>query len=392
MQLIANELGSGKKPPPELLSILINFILQPKTKIKTRHDKKRHFLACRKAYHILLDVLHLFGSSIFNRIWMEFGTNTARATALNMNGKRKRQSGNSSDSDEDMFTKYVGEFEDLWQLIRVVLKYSKNTLESVCRRYVADLLVKVLKCDVKSKKGIVSTMKKSKFISLLSKDTLGICSKFDKILEMITQHMPYFDERQLEVATDLLNMLITITCYNGLGDQNGLLTQMYKYVRLMTGEMSQQTMEMIRYPSFIIALCDLALSDVDVSRVDEHSLHFRKSKHKPLYLDKIFKYVFRTSPSNIQSIDDIYKHVLIVYRYCETIFTTSSIRAHRLTNESPWALADDQLIYLLEYSHESVDYWEAIMESLIEEYNDDHIKEKIRWLIKFTKLTVTCSV
>jgi hypothetical protein len=160
----------------------------------------------------------------------------------------------------------------------------------------------------------------------------------------------------------------------------------------MNGRMSEQFLEMTKYPSFIISLCDLALSDVDVSRVDQQDLHFRKSKHKPLHLEKIFKYVFKTSPISIESIDDIYKHTLLVYRYCQSIFTTSSIRAHRLTNESPWALADDQLIYLLEYSHNSVDCWESIMEPLIEQYNDVHIKEKIRWLIKFTKLTVTDSI
>jgi hypothetical protein len=50
-------------------------------------------------------------------------------------------------------------------------------------------------------------MKKALFISLLPKDMLGGCSKFEKFLEMITKHMPYVDELQLEIATDLLNMV-----------------------------------------------------------------------------------------------------------------------------------------------------------------------------------------
>jgi hypothetical protein len=36
---------------------------------------------------------------------------------------------------------------------------------------------------------------------------LGGCSKFEKFLEMITKQMPYIDERQLERATDLFNMV-----------------------------------------------------------------------------------------------------------------------------------------------------------------------------------------
>jgi ubiquinone biosynthesis protein Coq4 len=59
---------------------------------------------------------------------MEFGLNTARMAVLNKNGKRKRQNTNNSDSDEEMFIKHIGEFEDFWHLVRVVLSHPRNTL------------------------------------------------------------------------------------------------------------------------------------------------------------------------------------------------------------------------------------------------------------------------
>lgn len=159
----------------------------------------------------------------------------------------------------------------------------------------------------------------------------------------------------------------------------------------MDAECCQQLMQVIKYPTFLIEICDKALSDTNVSRVEEPYRHFRNSSHMPLHLEKVLFYVFKTLP-NSDSLQDIYRHVSIVSKYCMCVLSTASISHKRASPETNSALSEDQLLLLITNQNQVLDDWEIMIEQEMHKNNeirDLEIIEKICWTVKLTRLTIT---
>jgi hypothetical protein len=159
----------------------------------------------------------------------------------------------------------------------------------------------------------------------------------------------------------------------------------------MTSDGCQQFMQIIKYPTFLIALCDKALADTDVSKVGKEHRHFRNSPHVPLRLEKMFFYVFNTLPLTIDSLECIYRHIVIVAKYCMSVLSTATIRHKRNNTTINTALSEGQLELLVTRQNEASD-WEIEMEKLIHNSGCDldlDMIEKIRWAMKLTILTLT---
>lgn len=172
---------------------------------------------------------------------------------------------------------------------------------------------------------------------------------------------------------------------------NELVSQVYTFFQEMTADNCQQFMQTIKYPTFVIALCDKALADTDVSRVEKEYRHFRNSSHVPLKLDKIFFYTFSTLPHSTDNLEAIYRHIVVVSKYCMSVLSTATVNHKRFTAITNSALPEDQLELLVTRQNDAQN-WEMEMEQLIHNCGGDldfDAIEKIRWAMKLTILTLS---
>lgn len=158
----------------------------------------------------------------------------------------------------------------------------------------------------------------------------------------------------------------------------------------MNAESCQQLMQVIKYPSFLIEICDRALADTDVSLVGPEYSHYRNTPHRPLHLEKVLFYVLKTLPHS-KLLPNIYRHVSIVSKYCMCVFSTASISHKKESPETNSALSEEELLLLITYQTEALDDWEIMLEQAMgnDACYDLGIVEKIRWAIKLTRLTIT---
>ncbi|KAI8987415.1 hypothetical protein BDF20DRAFT_904540 [Mycotypha africana] len=384
MSLLENAYGTGKKPPFALLLALINFILKPKHSFKKKQTLKEHWLHCKRAHAILLDILSVFGPKIFNPMWNQFryfeliSTEEAKAA--------------QDDDYDDLDTEELANYSDFWNFTDRTLNCEAQNLEAKCRILMLDFFVNVLQVDLKYRVDSEASMQDAIFVRTLKKDALSRISKFDNYIKILLRTFPQKDENLLHLTGDILNMLITISCFARIAKMDDLVTQLYIPFQEMSTDICQQLMQSIKYPSFLIALCDKAVSDTDISKVEEQHKHYRHTQHVPLHLEKLFFYVLKTLPHDKKNLDSIYRHVAIVSKYCMAVFATATVRHKRENSGTNSALPESQLELLIMHQHEAVEKWETMIENLIDDARfrkDLDTIEQIRWAIKLTRLTMT---
>ncbi|KAL7334182.1 hypothetical protein PS15p_202988 [Mucor circinelloides] len=384
MQLIVNQVASHKKPPFNILITLINFILQPKDTLRNKRKLIDHWLECKQAHAILLDILNLYGPDIFLPVFNEF-----RSFEI-ISAKEKKSL--RDESYELLDTKRLGEYRDFWNFTDRLLSATTSDLETKCCVLILDFFVNVLQADLKSRVHCESEVVKSIFMRTLKRDALNKLSKFDHYLKLLLREFPNQNEDLFHLTGDILNMIITVASFDKVSSMQDLVSQTYIHFQEMTTDACQQFMQIIKYPSFILALCDLALADTDVSLVPEEHKHYRKLKHRPLTLQKLFFYVFKTLPLEPDSLENIYRHVAVVSKYCMCVLSTATVSHKRDNTETNTAFPSDQLELLISEKDEVVLHWENTIEKLLcdNKFIDDlETLEKIRWSMKIVKVTLT---
>ncbi|KAI8642035.1 hypothetical protein BD408DRAFT_417233 [Parasitella parasitica] len=393
MQLIENSIASHKKPPFNILISLVNFILKPKNYLKTRPKLTAHWLECKRAHGILLDVLNMYGPDIFLPVFNEFRSFEIIST-IEKNNLR-------DESYELLDTKMLAEYRDFWAFLDRLLSATRKDLETKCRRLVLDFFVNVLQVDLKSRVHCESEVMNSIFTRTLKRDALNKLSKFDYYLKLMLRDFPNRDEELFHLTGDILNMTITVSSFDKVSNMEDLVSQIYIHFQEMNTDACQQFMQLVKYPTFILTLCDHALADTDVSNVPEEYRHFRKSKHKPLTLQKLFFYVFKTLPFEPESLESIYRHVAVVSKYCMCVLSTATISHKRDTSRANaegsnaartnTAFPDDQLELLITEKDAAITNWEATIEKLLLDHKfvgDLPLLEKIRWSMKIVRVTL----
>ncbi|KAK4516368.1 uncharacterized protein ATC70_011339 [Mucor velutinosus] len=384
MQLIENQVASHKKPPFNILITLINFILQPKNELRNKDKLVKHWLECKRAHALLLDILSLYGPDIYLPVFNEF-----RSFEL-ISSKDK----NSLHDDiyELLNTKRLSEYRDFWNFTDRVLSATTTDLETRCSGLVLDFFVNVLQIDLKSRVHCESEVMKSIFMRTLKRDALNKLSKFDHYLKLLLRDFPNQNEDLFHLTGDILNMIITVSSFDKVSSVEDLVSQTYIHFQEMTTDASQQFMQIIKYPSFILALCDLALADADVSMVPEEHRHYRKQKHRPLTLQKLFLYAFKTLPLQPDNLESIYRHIAVVSKYCMCVLSTATVSHKRDNTETNTAFPSDQLELLIGEKDEVMVDWENTIEKLLRDNKftgDLPTLAKIRWSMKMVKITLT---
>lgn len=108
--------------------MLVNTILQPKAKFKTKEDHKNHWLHCKRAHATLMDVLSLYGPEIYNPMWNQF-----KYFKLVSSAKAKSED-NEIYSDTD--TKELSNYSDFWDYTDTLLNRGSSNLDSKVKIYV----------------------------------------------------------------------------------------------------------------------------------------------------------------------------------------------------------------------------------------------------------------
>ncbi|KAI8994737.1 hypothetical protein BDB01DRAFT_773914 [Pilobolus umbonatus] len=382
IQLIESILGSERKPSFYLLVILINFMLESKTKYKTPRLQRNHWVDCNKTLGLLMDTLQLFGPSLFRPLWDQFG-----GFRLDPLAQGQEQDNLDIEELEEFDIKLLKEYEDPWSFLNHVLNKTEYNLEGRCHRLVAKFIIAVLQEDIKDCMENELEMKKSVLLCTLKKDAIGKYSKFNTYLDILFANFPSTDPELLQVVGDMTNMLITLSCFEEIIMQQDFLMAVYTQFQDLNAVACQALLQHIKYPTFIIALCDKALSDTNTSHVLEDHKQYRNAKHIPLHLEKLFYYVFCTIPHSTE-IDSVYRHVIIVSKYCATILATSSTIHSRPNKMAQSLLAIDEVSFLIENRYDILCKWEALIEDLIIRQKESDTARSIRWCIELTKLSV----
>ncbi|KAG2230745.1 hypothetical protein INT48_006333 [Thamnidium elegans] len=337
MQLIENIFGLGKKPPFPLLLGLVNTILQPKSKFDRKELQRTHWLHS----HAKLE---------------------------------------NDDNYSELDTHELSNYSDFWDFTNRLLNHGTKNLESKCRRLVLDFFVNILQIDLKARLDDVSSVKQSIFYKTVK------LVNIKTYLKILFKKFPSRDENIFHLSGHLLNMLITLSYF----EKTDIVNQVYSKFQEMNAESCQQLMQVIKYPTFLIELCDRALADTDVSLVEPQNVNFRNTPHKPLHLEKVLFYVLKTLPIS-KTLAGIYRHVTIVSKYCMCVFSTASISQKRESAEANSAFDQEQLLLLVTCQNQVLDDWEISLEQIMGNCSiyDLEIVEKIRWAIKLTRLTIT---
>ncbi|KAF1798531.1 hypothetical protein FB192DRAFT_1391990 [Mucor lusitanicus] len=368
-----------------ILITLINFILKPKEELKDKKKLISHWLECRRAHGILLDILKLHGPDIYLPVFNEFRSFELISSEDKQNLR--------DDNYEQLDTQRLGEYRDFWNFTDRLLSATTTDLETKCRGLILDLFVNVLQVDLKSRLHSESEVMKSIFMRTLKRDALNKLSKFDYYLKLLLRKFPNQNRDFFDLTGDILNMIITISSFDKISSMEDLVSQTYVHFRAMETDACQQFMLIIKYPSFLLALCDLALADTDVSIVPKEHKHYRKQKHRPLRLEKLLFYVFKTLPLKPDNLENIYRHIVVVSKYCMCAFITATVRHQRNNTDRTFtAFPGDQLELLIGKKDETVLHWQNAIEKLLRDNKstgDLLLLQKIRWSVKIVKVTLT---
>ena len=176
--------------------------MQPKNELKTKRKLTNHWLECKRAHAILLDVLNLYGPDIFLPVFNEFRS----FEIISTKAKKDLQ----DDSYELLDTKRLAEYRDFWNFVDRLLSLTTCDLEAKCSRLILDFFVNVLQVDLKSRVHCEAEVMKSIFVRTLKRDALNKLSKFDHYLKLLLRGFPNQDEDLFHLTGDILNMVIII--------------------------------------------------------------------------------------------------------------------------------------------------------------------------------------
>ncbi|RCI04705.1 hypothetical protein CU098_008931 [Rhizopus stolonifer] len=271
----------------------------------------KQWLLCKKAHTLLVDVLTLSGPHTFDPLWNQFRhfelIETRRATKA------------CQDDDYDLLnTGELTTFCDFWNFVERLLKDASKGLDAH-----VNFFVKLLQADLKSRLDNKEQAQASIFVKILNNRS----KHFNKYLNTF----PDQDVHLTGLVSDLLNMLIMVSYFDYVGTVDHLTTQM-------------------------------PLANADTSQANKAHKRLNKSVSP---LKKITGYVLKTLPRDKKSIDAIYRHILMVSKYCMSV---SSITA----------FSQQELVVL----YEALDEFKTKMYQLTNNKGVD----KISWSIQLTML------
>ncbi|KAF7721108.1 hypothetical protein EC973_005392 [Apophysomyces ossiformis] len=310
----------------------------------------------------------------------------------------------------------LDEFDDFWHLVALCLssmKKDKIDMQMKCHRIVLNVLLSVLEHDINARKDEPSQLAECLFLDTLRKDSYGCRSQFDRYLDILFMA---FDTQQcngmvkskafgvegIDIAGRLLNMLVVLAYCDNLVTMSSLLEQTYLRFSRLSASDTATFLQAIRCSTFASALCDLGLSDVDSSLVEEQYKHLRKSKGPVFKMERVLHYSMKTRPLRLSSLQDVYRHVLLVAFNFAAFMNECSVHVeyefkdafeqHHHQHKALTSLSAKQLLDLKKHGQTAVESWQELVNGIIDELRvrdeaiDHEVEQKIWHTVELTKL------
>ncbi|KAL9541151.1 hypothetical protein MBANPS3_009284 [Mucor bainieri] len=378
--LIKGMLTAGKKPPYSLWLALFNFIVTP-VHSTTKEKHMNHWAVCQDAYEILLDVLKAQGAVSLAPIFNEF---------LNINLVPARQYRLLLDDRYEILdTKMLSKHSDFWEFANTVLSMKQHTLDTICHRWVLDVLVRIIQTDLLTRLGDEEDVKRSLLLGVSKKSRSTSSQRFDAYLRIILLNLADTHQDSLDFPRKLLNMFITIACFEEFFTMEHVVSHTTTFFEKMSASDGSRFLDIIEYPSFIILLDDKMFGKCDHSRVPEEFKNFRRTQHIPLDLHKLMFYVFSVLPLKPYTQDRILCHVQLVLKYCNSVFAASTIQ-HGDSSMGSSAFSAEALSELNEHKETVISKWVSGMETLVAACTDKNsaLEEKIEICLRLTRVSL----
>ncbi|KAI7854849.1 hypothetical protein BDC45DRAFT_507079 [Circinella umbellata] len=434
LDIIRSTIASGRKPSKQIILSLFDFILRPSIILRKRTSKDLLTMA-REAQRILHDILETFGPDVFAPIWIIFKPNFLGR----FHERRKRKEAMEMNYDDDDYDEpyecSLTEFDDIWDLAAQCFGYveprvryqqqqqEKQSLKQaaghVRRRIVLDILITVLENDLRARRESNSELEKCVILDMIRRDSTGNRSQFDRYLDIIFSVFGYHniedgeptklkDADAAQFAARLLNMLAVLSYCDNLVTTKALVDQTYRRFLKLDVESCANLIETIQCTTFISTLCDLYLSDSDCSCVPDRYMYLRNGAHTAHLVEKLLFFNMKTKPVRLESIEDVYRHVMMVkWRYMlymherslrADIIKTKKDGSHVVISKGISSVSDEQKIEIIVDGPEAVDHWKEHVNNMVNQVSsrtspnntnneyDQALKRKIHWAIQLLQL------
>ncbi|CDS09049.1 hypothetical protein LRAMOSA10409 [Lichtheimia ramosa] len=383
LDLLDNMVASERKPTSLMVLHLFDIILRPQ---QDNSSVKQLMSMCEKAQRILLYILEVFGTSVFDCIWDMF-----RMHGTTRLGKRRhvQMLAEFEDEDEEPYECSLTEFDDLWDLTARAIEYVEPRFRSgadrkepsmdapggkLRRQQALDVIISILEADIRSRKESASGITQCMFMNMLRPDSTGRRTQFDRYLDIIFSAFGLHDSKDEDNTSrsqNASNMAILSCCQNAVAAKP-LAQQTFRRFTKLDIDGCATLMQVIRSTTFLATLCDMHLSDSDCSKVPEKCKVLRKAS---IYnVDKLFRFNLWTRPLYLDELNDVYRHVLIIYwRFTTFIherymrFEVRSSSDNVVHNKVLTALTDEQRERIIVSSVDAGEKWHNHVEDMIQQ-------------------------
>ncbi|KAG0165459.1 hypothetical protein DFQ30_008438 [Apophysomyces sp. BC1015] len=180
---------------------------------------------------------------------------------------------------------------------------------------------------------------------------------------------------------DMAMKLITLSGYDNAVSPNALVDRTYRHFVNLHADDCAHLLQVIRCGTFRASLCDMAIADADGSCVEKPYRHYRKNMNSTMRMEKLFHYVMKTQPSSLKNIEDIYRHVLVVLWYLDSLMDEYGLRYDLSNDHEPntkiiSTLPEDQLLQVIEYGLAATDEWRLHVRYMIQKVPPNTVVEK----------------
>ncbi|KAG0169764.1 hypothetical protein DFQ29_009542 [Apophysomyces sp. BC1021] len=368
MDIIETALVSKRQPSSQIIIALVDIVLHLENRKKL---PKRKILEIRqKSQRLLMHMLEIFGPEPFAELWNSF----RRFHVFPRRQKTLYTSGDDEDDERQLSGTGLSEYEDFWDFMKQCLvSGAKLDMAMKCRRMTLDIVISVLELDLR-----------------LKKDSMGIRSQLQSYLDVLFCAFNHENNGSMtqtsrlegiDLAGRVLNMLITLSGYDNAVSPNALVDRTYRHFVNLHADDCAHLLQVIRCGTFRASLCDMAIADADGSCVEKPYRHYRKNMNSTMRMEKLFHYVMKTQPSSLKNIEDIYRHVLVVLWYLDSLMDEYGLRYDLSNDHEPntkiiSTLPEDQLLQVIEYGLAATDEWRLHVRYMIQKVPPNTVVEK----------------
>ncbi|KAI8580774.1 hypothetical protein K450DRAFT_235890 [Umbelopsis ramanniana AG] len=363
LEMINSSVASGRRPTIAIINMLINIIIDDNT-INLTISKRTSL--CRQSVKVLFLILECHGPRLFDPLWNSFRVSKSTQRSRN-------KLSNDEDDMQDECT--LQQYEDFFDFVKSVFQ-QRDTSEGQDKQkqhgLLLDFLIKVLEADIQSRRESHEEMKKATIIRLLKANAFksNLVRELDSIFSCYDTTLPYdyIPPTTLEylrtdvytLSTRILNMLVICAYTDGVLDTTSFEEETYRQFSRLHGRQCSFFLENISNPAFVSTLCGLAFSDSDLSMVPDEALSLKHNRSQ--VVKKIFDFDMMTRPISVNTIQDIWRHVMIMSKRISCYLECKTLRFGTVVISG---LTEDEMCLIWETGSLAMTHWRDHISALL---------------------------